>query len=119
MRGLAAEVPLDAAQLGRTDDLARLAACFRVNSLNGGDQVRPEPDRVVIPLVKGKPRCGLITLGKPACHHGGFPESRWSRDQGQLARQTFVQALIKTWAWDEADAEWGHIELGGKKLIQF
>ena len=74
-----------AAQLECTDDLARICPYLLVNGLNSGDQVRPEPDRVVVTRIKGKPRCGLITLGKPACHHGGFAESRWRRDQGQLA----------------------------------
>ena len=87
--------------------------------MNGCNQVDPEPDRVVVPLVKRKPRGGLINPGKPACHQGGFPESRRSRDQGQLARQPLVQELIKARAVDEVRAKLGNIELGGKKLIQF
>jgi len=110
---------LGAAQLECTNDLARFYPYLRVDCLNGCDQVRPEPDRVVVTRVKRKPRCGLITLGKPACHQGRFPESRWRRDQGQLARQTFVQALIKLWACDGIRVELGDVQFGCEELFHF
>ena len=95
---------LGAAQLGCTDDLARFCPDFLVDGLNGGDQVRPEPDRIIVALVKRKPRNWKISVGKPAYHEGGFPKSRWSRYQGQLAGQTFVQAIIKVWPRDKIRA---------------
>jgi hypothetical protein len=47
-------------QLGSADDLARLAAYILVNGLNCGDQVHPEPDWIVVALVKGQPRRLII-----------------------------------------------------------
>ena len=87
--------------------------------MNGCDQVRPEPDRIVVALIKRKPRYGLITLRKPTCYQGSFAEARRSRDQGQFSVWHFIQAIIKVWPRDEVDTKLGNIELGGKKLFQF
>ena len=40
------------AQLRRTGELARFYSYLLVNILNRGDQVGPEPDRIIVPLVK-------------------------------------------------------------------
>ncbi len=70
------------AQLGGADDVAGFVAHLVAHGLNRGDEVGPEPDRVVVALVEGEPGRCMTGLGQPAGDQGGFSESRRGRDEG-------------------------------------
>ena len=81
---------LGVVQLGCADNLPRFYPHIEVYSLNGSDQIGPEPGWIIVALVKGKPGSLNTFLCKPARHQRGFSKSCRSGDQRQFSAYSFV-----------------------------
>ena len=54
------------------------------------NEVRPEPDWVVVTLVKGKPGRSKATLGEPDADQGRFSESGRCGDEGEFVAKSYT-----------------------------
>jgi hypothetical protein len=65
------------------------------NPLDGGDDVVPQADRVVVPFIQGDPGGGLgrLARGNPLGKDRGLTESGRSRDQNQTVVAEIPQVL--------------------------
>ena len=77
-----------------------------INGFNRGEDIAPEPVRVVIARIEGDPGCAALPVlldkaAHPLQRQSGFAKTGSGRDQGQLLVQAGLQPRQQVWPFQE------------------
>ncbi len=73
-----------------------------MQGLQRSDDVRPEPRRVIILLIQGKPADWATALAGPFGQQRCLAEAGRRRNERPFSREALVEAIDESLAWDDA-----------------